>query len=56
MGSVPFAAVTLNVNEPAVVGVPAMAPVDAFSVSPGGNVPLDAHVTGAVPLAVNVKL
>lgn len=56
LGSAPFAAVTLKVNEPAVVGMPAMAPVDAFRVSPGGNVPLEVHVAGAVPLAVNEKL
>jgi len=33
-------AVTLNWNEPAVVGVPLMMPVEANSVSPGGSAPV----------------
>ena len=32
-------ACTVNVRVPAVVGVPLMAPADAFSASPAGNVP-----------------
>jgi hypothetical protein len=36
----PLASVTLIVNVPAAVGVPVMAPVEAFNVSPAGNVPV----------------
>ena len=38
-----------NVYVPAVVGVPEKAPVDAFSVRPGGRVPLVLNVYGPVP-------
>ena len=37
----PLASVTWMVKVPAAVGVPVMAPDDAFSVSPAGSVPAD---------------
>jgi hypothetical protein len=41
---------TVKEKEPAVVGVPLITPVDAFSASPGGNDPeLSANEYGAVP-------
>jgi hypothetical protein len=53
------ASVTVNVNCPlvsALVGVPAINPLEAFRVTPTGRVPLKSdHVYGAVPpLAANV--
>ena len=48
-------AVTINVETPAVVGVPLMIPEVAPKLSPAGSVPLvTLHVMGAVPVAVNV--
>ena len=47
-----FASVTLTVNEdvPDAVGVPEIAPVEAFSVSPAGSEPLlTLHEYGVVP-------
>lgn len=47
-----FASVTLTVNEdvPDAVGVPEIAPVEAFSVSPAGSEPLlTDHEYGVVP-------
>jgi hypothetical protein len=42
--------VTVNVTLPAAVGVPVIAPVDAFKLKPGGNVPVvTVHVSGATP-------
>ena len=53
-GLVPLAAVTVNVNVPAVVGVPDKTP-PALNVSPAGNAPeLTVNVIGVVPVAVNV--
>ena len=50
-----FAAVTANVNVPAVVGVPLITP--ELNDKPVGNVPLDIlKVMGAVPVAVQVSL
>ena len=46
-----LAACTVNVNVPAVVGVPEMSP-EALSVSPAGKSPLvTLHVMGAAPVA-----
>ena len=54
LGNVPLAAVTVNVNVPAVVGVPESAPAE-LNVSPAGNAPeLTVNVIGVVPVAVNV--
>ena len=56
-GAVPLAAWTVKANEPAVVGVPLTIPLVAFSVRPGGNVPVAMdQVMGVVPVAVNVRL
>ena len=41
---------TVNEKEPAVVGVPVIAPVEEFRVNPAANVPeLIDHTYGAVP-------
>ena len=41
---------TVNAKVPRFVGVPAIAPVAAFSVSPGGSEPeITAHVNGGCP-------
>jgi len=49
-----LAALTVNVNFPAVVGVPEIAPVPA-RLKPAGNVPLSRlQVMGVSPVAVNV--
>ena len=49
-----LAALTVNVDVPAVVGVPEITPA-AESVKPAGNVPLSMlHVMGVVPVAVTV--
>ena len=46
----PLASVTWMVKAPAAVGVPVIAPVDAFSDSPAGNVPLATEkISGDVP-------
>ena len=46
----PLASVTWIVNAPAAVGVPVITPVDAFSDSPAGNVPLATEkISGDVP-------
>jgi len=39
-GATPLLALTVNVDAPAVVGVPVNAPVAEFSVNPGGKIPL----------------
>ena len=52
-----FESVTITVkgNVPAALGVPSITPAE-LRVMPGGSVPVDDHVSGAVPpLAVNVK-
>jgi hypothetical protein len=38
--TLPFASVTLIAKVPAAVGVPVTAPVEVFSVSPAGSVPV----------------
>ena len=44
--------VTVNVTLPAAMGVPVIAPVDAFKLNPGGSVPVvTVHVFGATPPA-----
>ena len=49
-----LAALTVNVNAPAVVGVPEITPA-AESVKPVGNVPpVTLHVIGVVPVVVTV--
>jgi len=48
-------AVTVNVETPAVVGVPLMMPVEEFKLSPAESVPLvTLQVIGVVPVAVKV--
>ena len=50
-----FVATRVNVETPAVVGVPLMIPEVAPKLSPAGSVPLvTLHVMGVVPVAVNV--
>lgn len=50
-----FVAVSVNVAEPAEVGVPDTTPVEEFKTSPPGRAPDDtANVIGAVPVAVTV--
>jgi hypothetical protein len=50
-----FVAVTVNANAPETSGVPAIAPVFAFSVIPEGKLPaLIENVIGAVPVAMIV--
>ena len=50
-----FVAVTMNVETPAVVGVPLIAPVEEPRASPAGSVPLVTfHMIGAVPVAAKV--
>ena len=50
-----FAAVTVKVYAPELVGVPEIMPVDALRLNPAGRVPeVTAHVIGAVPVAVRV--
>lgn len=54
-GGVPFAAIRVNGYVPVVVGVPEMTPVEALSVSPGGNdPPATLQVTAGVPVVVAV--
>ena len=54
-GAVPFAAVTVKVNAPAVVGVPDRIPVVVSRVRPPGSAPLATEKVGAgLPLAVKV--
>ncbi len=45
----PAASVTFTVKVPAAVGVPVTAPVEVFSVSPGGSVPTIEYMYGATP-------
>jgi hypothetical protein len=54
-GEVPLAAFTVNVYDPAVVGVPDSTPLDD-NVRPGGNEPpvVSVNVIGVEPDAVNV--
>ena len=55
LGAVPFDAVTVKVDTPAVVGVPDRTPVTALNVRPAGKVPLEIEKVGAgEPLAVKV--
>ncbi len=55
LGSVPLEAVTVKVDVPAVVGVPARIPVTALNVRPAGKVPLEIEKVGdGEPLALNV--
>jgi len=50
-----FVAVSVNVTEPAEVGVPDTTPVDESNTSPLGRAPDDTvNVTGPVPVAVTV--
>ncbi len=52
MSQVPFASTTLivNVYEPALLGVPEMAPVEVFRLNPGGSEPdASENVKGPVP-------
>jgi len=52
-----FVALTVKLKVVAVVGVPVIAPVDAFKLRPPGRLPLAiAHVIGAVPVAARVWL
>ena len=54
LGVVPFAACTVNVYDPAVVGMPDSTPL-VLSVSPGGRSPVAfVNAIGVVPDAVNV--
>ena len=53
-GAVPFDAVIVPVNVPAVVGVPEITPAE-FNVRPGGKAPaVTAYVIGVLPVAVIV--
>jgi hypothetical protein len=50
-----FAALTVKLNVPAVVGVPVIAPVVAFKPKPAGRLPAEIdHVIGTVPVAASV--
>ena len=50
VGAVESVTLTVKLEAPAVVGVPAIPPVEAFRVSPGGKAPeLIDHEYGAVP-------
>ena len=50
-------ALTVKSNVFAAVGVPVIAPVDAFKLKPAGNVPLDIdQIIGAVPVAASLWL
>ena len=50
-----FVALTVKLKVAAVVGVPVIAPVDAFKLRPPGRLPLAiAHVIGVVPVAARV--
>ena len=52
-----FAALTVKLYVFAAVGVPVIAPVEAFKFKPVGSVPLDIfHVIGVVPVALSVWL
>ena len=52
-----FVALTVKLNVPAVVGVPIIAPVDAFKLKPVGNEPLLIdQVIGVVPVAASLWL
>ena len=52
-----FAALTINSNFPVVVGMPVIAPVDAFRFNPTGSIPsIIAQVIGVVPVAVSLWL
>src|SRR3979409_2374935 len=56
----PFASITLavNVNVPAVVGIPVMAPVAAFKLSPVGRLPVAIEYVNAPvpPLATRLEV
>ena len=49
----PFAAVRLNVDMPALVGMPLNVPVEALRVNPGGTMGL-LQISGSDPVAVNI--
>jgi len=54
---VAFVALTVKLNVPIAVGVPVMAPVVSFKLSPVGSVRLEIdQVIGFVPFAVSVWL
>jgi len=50
-----FAAMTVKLNVPTVVGVPEITPAAPFKPNPEGRLPLaKVHVIGVVPVAVRV--
>jgi len=52
-----FVALTVKFDVAAIVGVPVIAPVDAFKFKPVGSVPLTiSHVIGVVPVAASLWL
>jgi len=52
-----FVALTVKLNVPVTVGIPVIAPVDAFRLRPVGIVPpLTAQVIGVVPVAASLWL
>ena len=52
-----FAALTVKLNVPVAVGVPVIAPVDAFKLRPVGSEPPDIdQVIGVEPVAVSLWL
>ena len=52
-GATPLLALTVNVNAPVLLGVPASRPVVGFRLNPVGSVPLArANVAAGLPLAV----
>ena len=52
-----FVALTIMSDAPATVGVPVIAPVDAFRLRPVGNEPVVIdHVIGVVPVAASLWL
>lgn len=56
LGARPSVAWIVKVYEPAVVGLPVIWPVEAFSDRPGGKVPLETvNVMGVTPVAFTVS-
>jgi len=52
-----FVALAVKLNVPVTVGVPVIAPVDAFKLKPAGSFPpLIDQVMGVVPVALSVWL
>ena len=52
-----FVALAIKLNSPVTVGIPVIAPVDAFKFKPVGRRPLSiSHVIGVVPVAVSLWL